>query len=45
MGEYLDFKTYTENIEGGQDDEGEEQSVVVEYGECCGLILSNLQTI
>ena len=36
-------QTYTQDVEGGDDDEGEEEGVVVENRECCGLVLGNLQ--
>ena len=35
--------THTQDVEGGDDDQGQEQSVVVEDGEGGGLILSNLK--
>ena len=34
--------THTQDVEGGDDDQSQEQSVVVEDGEGGGLILSNL---
>ena len=35
--------THTQDVEGGDDDQSQEQSVVVEDGEGGGLILSNLK--
>jgi len=36
---------YTEDVEGGEDDQGQEEGVVVEDGESSSFILSNLQQI
>ena len=35
-------RTYTQHVERGDDDEGQEQGVVVEDGECRCLVLSHL---
>ena len=32
-----------QQVEGGDDHQGQEQGVVVEDGECCGLVLGNLK--